>query len=430
MPAAHPELLLNLGQLGLIASLLALCFVGAARLRQHWGTTPIAVLAGLIQAVQSLLGFGVSVELFQGISINPGSTIFFPATLFAILLVYVLEDEIEAKRLVYGIVMANVLFAILTFLVEPLLSSSATTNRLGVAAPAGTGLFMTLLLGSLVLAADAVILIRSFEWFGERIGRNLLGRATFSLGLAVAFDAVVFPLIAFSTRPRLGVILLTSIVGKVIAATFYSCAFVALLRLSRNRADLEATMFRSKRLPGSVTYKDRFKDLQQVAVRDSLTGVFNRAYFDHEIATQTERAVVRGDTLLLVLIDLDSFKKINDTHGHPVGDKVLALFGEALRNTARQNDTVCRYGGEEFAILIHGPAAIAQQFLDRTRDEFQRLWILQTPPLPCDAPKFSAGAAVTPADATVSHELLSIADGRLYTSKRAGGNRLTLGPEK
>jgi diguanylate cyclase (GGDEF)-like protein len=426
VPTPHPELLLNLGRLGFIAGLLALCFVGAARLRQQWGITPIAVLAGMGQAAQSLLGFGVSVELFNGISINPGSTIFFPATLFAILLVYVLEDEVEAKRLIYGILIANLVFAFLTFLVEPLLSSSATKNRLGVAAPAGPELLLTLLLGSAVLAADAFILIRVFEWFGERVSRNLLARATFALGLAVTFDALVFPLVAFSTRPKFGVILLASVTGKVIAATFYSCAFVALLRLSRNRADLEATMLRSKRLPGSVTYKDRFKELQQVAVRDALTGVFNRAYFDHEITAQTERAVVRGDTLLLLLIDLDSFKKINDTYGHPVGDRVLSLFGEALRNTARQNDTVCRYGGEEFAILISGPPSITQQVLDRTRDEFQRLWNLATPPLPCEAPKVSAGAAVIPTDATVSHELLSIADGRLYISKRAGGNRLTM----
>jgi diguanylate cyclase (GGDEF)-like protein len=57
---------------------------------------------------------------------------------------------------------------------------------------------------------------------------------------------------------------------------------------------------------------------------------------------------------ILLLIDLDFFKRINDTHGHPTGDRVLALLGEALRSAARQNDTVCCYGGEEFALLIAG----------------------------------------------------------------------------
>lgn len=247
------------------------------------------------------------------------------------------------------------------------------------------------------------------------------------MGLAVAFDAVIFPIIAFSARPRFSSILAASVVSKVVAAAFYSLAFVFLLRWSRNRNDQEATMLRTKRLPGSVTYKDRFKDLEKFAVRDALTGVFNRAYFDHEIATQTERAVLRGENLLLLLIDLDSFKQINDTYGHPVGDRVLACFGEALRAVARQNDTVCRYGGEEFAILIGGgPASIAEQIFQRTMEEFNKAWQSTHPPFPFPAPKFSAGGAVVPGDATVSHELLSIADGRLYDSKRAGGNRLTI----
>jgi len=422
-----PDLIPNLSRLGLIAVLLAVCLVIAARLRQFWGTTPIAVMAGLLQGAQTILGFGVSVELFRGVSVNPGSTVFFPATLFAILLVYVLEDEVEAKRLVFGIVFANVIFAILMFMVQPLLGSQGTTNRLGMDGSANMSLFLVLVAGAAVLAIDAFILIRAFEWFGERVSRNLLARAQFAMGLAVAFDAVIFPIIAFSTRPRFSSILAASVASKVIAAAFYSLAFVFLLRWSRNRNDQEATMLRTKRLPGSVTYKDRFKDLEKFAVRDALTGVFNRAYFDHEIATQTERAVLRGENLLLLLIDLDSFKQINDTYGHPVGDRVLACFGEALRAVARQNDTVCRYGGEEFAILIGGgPASIAEQIFQRTMEEFNKAWQTASPSFPFPAPKFSAGGAVVPGDATVSHELLSIADGRLYDSKRAGGDRLTI----
>ncbi len=105
----------------------------------------------------------------------------------------------------------------------------------------------------------------------------------------------------------------------------------------------------------------------------------------------------------------------------------MSLFGEALRTVARQNDTVCRYGGEEFAILIaSGPPQIANGLFERTTEEFRRLWREALPPFPFDAPRFSLGSAGIPEDARTPEDLLAIADQRLYTSKRAGGNRLTV----
>ncbi|MEO8362152.1 MAG: diguanylate cyclase [Vicinamibacteria bacterium] len=423
MPPIHPDIIFSLPRLGLIALLLAVCFVVAARFRPLWGVTPIAVLAGLLQVPQTLLAINIPISVLPGISVNPGSVVFFPATLFAILLVYVLEDEVEAKRLIYGLLLANVALAVLILVGQPLMATAGSAPD-----PASSlHLFRVLIFGAALLGLDSLLLIRAFEWFGETVNRNLYARAQFALGISVAFDSLVFPLIAFIGRPQFWRLLFIGFLGKFIAAVFYSLAFVALLRWSRSKGDQEATMLRSKRLPGSVTYKDRFKDLQKFAVRDALTGVFNRAYFDHELKAQTERTLVRNEPLLLLLIDLDSFKKINDTYGHPVGDRVLATFGEALRAVARQNDTVCRYGGEEFAVLIGGgPPSIAPRLFDRTVEELARLWKAADPPFAFDAPKFSVGGAAVPGDSRISHELLSIADSRLYESKGAGGNRLTV----
>ena len=384
-------------------------------------------MVGLLQVPQGLLTVGRSVGVLPGVEISPGSVVFFPATLFAVLLIYVLEDETEARRLVYGVLLANVALALLIFVAQPLFDTPGATNRLGLDASEATRLARVLIVGSALFVVDSFIVIRTFEWFGERVSRNAWARSLFALGLSMTFDALAFGPVAFGARPRFGTLLLVGLIGKVIAAAFYSTVFVFLLPWSGLSSEHDAGHLH--RSSGPLTYKDRFRDLQQASVRDALTGVFNRAYFDHELRVQTDRAMLRDDSLLLLLIDLDSFKQINDTYGHPAGDRALALFGEALRAVARQNDTVCRYGGEEFAILIAGGPEIAPGVFQRTREEFARLWAAASPPLSFKAPRFSVGGAAIPLDADAAEGLLAVADQRLYVSKREGGDRLTLTPE-
>lgn len=426
VPTFIPDFLPNLTRFGAIALLLAVCFVIAARFRHFWGLTPIAVMVGLFQFPQALLTVGMTVGMLPGVEISSGSVVFFPATLFAVLLIYVLEDEAEARRLIYGVVLANIALAFLIFLAQPLFDIAGATNRLGLNASEAARLARVVIVGSALFFVDAFILIRAFEWFGDRVSRNSWARSLFALGLSMAFDALAFGPVAFGARPKFGTLLLVGLAGKVVAASFYSLVFVFLLPWSRVSGEQGAPEI-AKQATGSITFKDRFQDLQKTAVRDALTGVFNRAYFDHELTTQAERALLRDERLLLLLIDLDSFKQVNDTYGHPAGDRVLALFGEALRAVARQNDTVCRYGGEEFAILIAGgPVSIAPGLFERTTEEFGRLWSAATPVFTFGAPRFSIGGAAIPDDARTADALLAAADQRLYASKRAGGNRLTI----
>ena len=426
LPPFTPDFLPNLTRLGLIALLLALCLVIAARFRRFWGITPIAVLTGLLQVLQTALALGLSITVFPDVHFSPGSVVVFPAGLFAVLLVYVLEDELEARRLIYGIIVANLTLALLIFFAQPLFDTQEATHRLGLTSAAAAGLARIVVIGAGLMAVDTFLLIRAFEWFGERVSRNVLARSQFALCLAVTFDALAFSFVAFGARPRFGTILAVDLVGKVVAASFYSLLFVFLLPWSRMSGDRDFPARGGAK--GSITFKDRFQDLQKTAVRDAMTGVFNRAYFDHELRAQTERAMLRDDRLLLLLIDLDKFKMINDTHGHPTGARVLALFGEALLAVARQNDTVCRYGGEEFAILIASGPSIAPVIFDRTSEEVARLWSAASPPFPFPAPHFSMGGASVPTDARTAEHLLAAADHHLYASKRAGGNRLTIAP--
>lgn len=426
MSTLNPALIQSLLHLCLIGLLIAGAFVIAARFRHFWGTTPLAVLAGLFLVPQTLLAMGLRIEVSPGLTISPGSVVFFPAILFAILLVYVLEDEVEARRLVYGIILANLVFALLIVIGQPLISGVTGDNPLALGFDRSIRLAWVLVAGTLLLAFDALVLVRAFEWFGERVSRNTLLRAMFALCLSAGIDALLFSVIAFGTRPRFGATLLIGLIGKIAAGSFYSMVFVALLPWSRLSVGPES-MGEAKGTPGPVTYKDRFEDLQKMAVRDALTGVFNRAYFDHELRNQTDRARLRGDRLLLLLIDLDKFKEVNDTHGHPAGDRVLTIFGEALRAVARQNDTVCRYGGEEFAVLIAGsPTSIAPVLFARLGEELERLWRDASPPLGFPSPRFSVGAAAVPDDADTPDKLLALADKRLYVSKRAGGDQLSI----
>ena len=90
------------------------------------------------------------------------------------------------------------------------------------------------------------------------------------------------------------------------------------------------------------------------SMTDGLTGVYNRQAFDETMADVIERAKVMNSTFSLLMLDLDDFKKINDTHGHLVGDQVLVAFSQKCRNAIRGDDLIARYGGEEFAIILPG----------------------------------------------------------------------------
>jgi len=157
---------------------------------------------------------------------------------------------------------------------------------------------------------------------------------------------------------------------------------------------------------------------------DSLTGVNNRAFFDLQFSLELERAKRARSALSLVLADLDHFKQVNDTHGHPVGDEVLKLVARQLQGATRRIDHICRTGGEEFALILPDTdATAAREVVGRFFAGLDRLVVTAPDSGESVQVTLSFGVASFPEGGTDAFELYRKADAMLYLSKEMGRNR-------
>lgn len=165
------------------------------------------------------------------------------------------------------------------------------------------------------------------------------------------------------------------------------------------------------------------------AITDPLTGLYNYGFFRERLALELERAQLTGDSVALVMFDIDHFKRYNDTHGHQEGNRVLVKVAEMIRKAGRRGDVAARYGGEEFVALLYGATASDAWRLAET---FRGAVAAQ--PLGGEAGEppvhitVSGGVATFPLDAQDDLALIKAADARLYEAKEKGRNR-TIGPE-
>jgi len=166
------------------------------------------------------------------------------------------------------------------------------------------------------------------------------------------------------------------------------------------------------------------KKLHEQATRDPLTGLFNRRYLEDTLPRELHRALRRGAPLCVAMLDLDSFKKFNDTFGHDAGDLALRESGRVLRENLRKSDIACRFGGDEFMLVLPDSSlADTGLRLDQIRLQFERLEIRRSGKLLATM-TFSAGIAAAPEHGSSPEELLRAADEALYAAKQAGQNRV------
>jgi two-component system, cell cycle response regulator len=183
------------------------------------------------------------------------------------------------------------------------------------------------------------------------------------------------------------------------------------------------TLMRRKRYMEAL--RTRLDQSLELAVTDQLTGLYNRRFLSAQLGPLVQRAQCGGDTVGVMLIDLDHFKRVNDTWGHDVGDEVLKEFSARLASNTRPSDFACRMGGEEFVVIMPNTTGdVACLAAERLRRQI------------CAAP-FAISCSTEPLDITVSigvacaengddsaETLLKRADEGLYEAKRAGRNRV------
>src|SRR5579864_6488261 len=167
-------------------------------------------------------------------------------------------------------------------------------------------------------------------------------------------------------------------------------------------------------------YVERVK---QLAYLDGLTGIFNRRFFELRIMEEIERARRYGTGIAVIMADIDQFKRLNDEFGHLLGDEVLRQVSSIFHQQVRKIDVVCRYGGEEFAILLtQTNAQQAFTIAEKLRRQIEN-W--QFPGVPRSI-TISAGVAAFPTHGRSRDEIVRAADNGLYTAKQEGRNRVCL----
>ena len=400
----------------LVAGFLLLLF----RFRRVLGFAPLHATLAVSWQLATLMAGAFYVQVSGDLLMSPGSVVLFPAVVFAILFVYIREDAVEAKRMIYGLLAANVVVGVFGMLAAEQLRGSAVFNPHAVSPAFFAHQPRVLAIGTVALVADVVIVIGLYDFLGRWLARVPALRIFLATGAALAVDTLVFVHGAFASSPHANAILLSGIGGKLAVGLFYSGALAAYLRYFDAR---DERMRRDGAEP-VLTYRERFEALQQQSMRDPLTGLFHRGVFESVIGAQLARASRSGRNVSLLMVDVDRFKQVNDQLGHREGDEVLRAVARALQGVVRASDFACRFGGEEFALLLpdtelRDALALAERVREAVTAEcFARTVAGSIAPV-----TVSIGLAAAPIEATTPEGLIELADRRLYDAKRAGRNR-------
>jgi diguanylate cyclase (GGDEF)-like protein len=191
-------------------------------------------------------------------------------------------------------------------------------------------------------------------------------------------------------------------------------------------ADQLATML-AEQVSLALANLDLREQLRSQAIRDQLTGLYNRRFLEDALTRETGRAARSGEPVAVAILDVDHFKRVNDTYGHEAGDAVLRELGQALLKTIRKTDIVGRFGGEEFLMLLPGATVeVAQARALAVLEAVRAMEVVIPNGAPLNRITASIGVAAMPLHVARGDALVAAADAALYQAKGQGRNRVVL----
>jgi diguanylate cyclase (GGDEF)-like protein len=418
--ALGQQLALLLAQAVLVAAILLTLF----RLRTVFGLVPIYTTIAIFYQMANLLAATVYIKVTPDLMITPGSVVLFPAILLTVLFIYIREDAREARNLIYALIAADLSTAALGPLIAQHFNSPLLFNPYSLTPDLFLQQPRILIVGTLALYADTILIILVYEFVARYVTPWLFARTALSMVAVLTFDTLLFVTGSFAESPAYGSILLSGVLGKAVAGVVYA----GFLTVYLQRFDVaDHAPLGARQTLGDLfqvlTYRQKYELIKAQMTRDPLTGVYNRGFFDETLAMLLARARRADSPVTLMMLDIDHFKEINDTYGHRAGDQALQAVAASILGTCRTSDVVCRYGGEEFAILL--PDTDLQQGillgervgheLSPTLGRLGARWSER-------AVTATIGLAASPTEADSAEALIHLADRRLYAGKARGRN--------
>ncbi len=421
MGASH---ILQLSYMLTEALFVGIIIVTLFSMRHKFGIALLYITLGTFQYLQAVLASFLYFEIFPGLFVSPGSAVLFNASLFAVLLIYIREDVAEARKLIYGLVFANITLTIFLLIIGSHIQGLPSEQVSHIPLQVFNFTPRILIAGTLTLTADVLLIIIIYELFSRHIS-NLFLRIYSAMAVVLIFDTLVFTTGSgiISQQDQYLTFLISAMIGKLLFGLFYSIMLIFYLKYFGKREYVShGKDSEIKDIFTFLTYRQKYELLCKEIHKDYLTGLYNRGFLNESLPRELDKAKANGDKTALLMIDVDNFKSINDVFGHQEGDRILVFLATVITQSIREMDLACRYGGEEFSLILprtHINSAV--QLAERIRD---KLALLSDSHKPALARKITLtiGVAVAPEQADNAEDLVFIADKRLYIGKKRGRN--------